>query len=208
MSLARNEQVEFHLGWHVVRNLDSAASDGVQDRDTIEKQFFAESNFRSLSATSLGIAHLRQRLSIVLFGQIKAELPQLIEDIENGISSCHLGLEKLGPARLTLDDQKDFLVDLSDDFQKLCEAAIKGDYEHEFFANRSLYDRRLSARIANMGTDFEEKIRTEGKQWKIVEKVSRNRLYRTRAQAIGEVHKLLRNSRGREVGTPFHFGYH
>jgi hypothetical protein len=23
LSLARNEQVEFHLGWHVVRNFDS-----------------------------------------------------------------------------------------------------------------------------------------------------------------------------------------
>ncbi len=70
---------------------------------------------------------------MVLFSQIKAELPQLIEDIESGISSCRWGLEKLGPARITLDDQKDFLVDLSDDFQKLCEAAIKGDYEHDFF---------------------------------------------------------------------------
>jgi len=199
LSLARNEQVEFHLGWHVVRNLDSGPSDGVQDRDATEKQFFAESNFRSLSATTLGIGHLRQRLSMVLFSQIKAELPQLIEDIESGISSCRWGLEKLGPARITLDDQKDFLVDLSDDFQKICEAAIKGDYEHDFFADRSLFDRRLSAMIANMGMDFKEEIRTEGAQWKIVENASRKERCRTRAQAIKEVRKLLRMSRGREV---------
>ena len=142
---------------------------------------------------------------MVLFGQIKAELPQLIEDIESGISSCHRGLEKLGPARITLDDQKNFLVDLSDDFQKLCDAAIKGDYEHDFFADRSLFDRRLSAMIANMGMDFKEEIRTEGAQWKIVENASRKERCRTRAQAIEEVRKLLRMSRGREVWTPFHF---
>ena len=152
---------------------------------------------------TLGIENLRQRLSMVLFGQIKAELPQLIEDIELGILSCHRGLEKLGPARITLDEQKDFLVDLSDDFQKLCEAAIKGDYEHDFFADRSLIERRLSAMIANMGMDFEEEIRTEGAQWKIVESTNGKKNCRTRAQAIKEVRKLLRMSRGREVGTSY-----
>lgn len=183
----------------MVRNLDSGVSDGSQDRDAIEKQFFTESNFRSLSATTLGIENLRQRLSMVLFGQIKAELPQLIVDIEFGISSCELALEKLGPARMTLDDQRRFLIDLSDDFQKLCDAAIKGDFEHAFFTDRSKFDRRLSAMIANMGMEFEEKMRTEGMKWKIVEKVNRSRRCRTRDQAIGEVQKLLKISRGREV---------
>lgn len=202
LSLARNEQVEFDLGWHVVRNLDSGVSDGTQNRDTVETQFFAESNFRSLSATTLGIGHLRQRLSMVLFGQIKAELPQLIGDIESGISSCHQGLEKLGPARITFEDQKAFLVDLSDDFQKLCEAAIKGDYEHDFFADRSLSNRRLSAMIANMGMDFAEDMRTKGAQWKIVEQANSRYRCRTRKQAIEDVRQLLRTSRGREVGIP------
>ncbi len=162
MSLARNEQVEFHLSWHVVRNSNTEASSEAQDRDAIEKQFFVESNFRFLSATNLGIEHLRQRLSMILFDQIKVELSQLIEDIKSDISSCHRKLKKLVSARITLDDQKNFLVDLSDDFQKLCDAAIKDDYEHDFFADRSLFDRRLSAMIVNLKRDFEEKIRTKG----------------------------------------------
>jgi len=141
--------------------LNTETSSEAQDRDAIEKQFFAESNFRFLSTTNLGIEHLRQRLSMILFGQIKAELSQLIEDIESDISSCHRELKKLDSARITLDDQKNFLVDLSDDFQKLCDAAIKGDYEHDFFADRSLFDRRLSAMIVNLKRDFEEKIRTK-----------------------------------------------
>ena len=197
LSLARNEQVEFHLGWHVVRNLDTSEED--QDRDAVETEFFTESTFRSLSVTNLGIAHLRQRLSLVLFGQIKAELPQLIADIEDGIANCCRGLESLGPARLTLDDQKNFLVDISDDFQTICEAAIMGQYEHHFFKDRFLDDRRLSAVIANRGMEFAEEIRTEGAQWKIVEKASKRRSHRTRAEAVEEVRKLLRKSRGREV---------
>lgn len=202
LSLARNEQVDFDLGWHVVRNLDSGVSDGTQDRDAIEKQFFVESNFRSLSATTLGIENLRHRLSMVLFDQIKAELPRLIKDIESGISSCSHELDKLGPARVTFDDQKNFLIDLSDEFQKLCDAAVKGDYEHEFFEDRSLADRRLSATIANLGIDFEEDVRTEGAQWKIVEGEVPDKRSRTRAQAIKDVRKLLRISRGREVRVP------
>ena len=178
-------------------------SDDVQNRDAIEKQFFAESNFRSLSVMTLDIENLRQRLSMILFDQIKTELPQLIEDIELGILSCHRGLEKLEPARTILDEQKDFLVDLSDDFQKLCEAAIKDDYEHDFFADRSLIERRLSAMIGNMKMDFEKEIRTEEAQWKIVESTNGKKNCRTRAQAVKKVRKLLRMSRGREVGTSY-----
>jgi hypothetical protein len=177
--------------------------DPAHERDTIEKEFFAESNFRSLPAPNLGIEHLRHRLSMVLFGQIRAELPQLIEDIETGISSCRRELEKLEPARITLDDQKDFYVDLSDEFQKLCKAAVKGDYDDDFFADSSLPSRRLSAMIANMGMGFANNVGIEGAQWKIVRGGSSKRHYRTHAQAIEEVRKLLRKSRGREVGTPF-----
>ncbi len=136
---------------------------------------------------------------MILFDQIKVELSQLIEDIESDISSCHWELKKLDSARITLDDQKNFLVDLSDDFQKLCDAAIKGDYEHDFFADQSLFDRRLSAMIVNLKRDFEEKIRTKETRWKIVQSASRKKDCRTRGQAIEEVRKLLRMSREREV---------
>lgn len=29
LSLARNEQIKFHLDWHVIRNLNSGINDGV-----------------------------------------------------------------------------------------------------------------------------------------------------------------------------------
>jgi hypothetical protein len=196
LSLARNEQVEFSLGWHVVRNLDSGDKD--QDRDAVETQFLTSSNFRSISTTNLGIGPLRQRLSVVLFEQIKAELPRLIEDIQMGISSCRRSLNKLGPARTTLDEQKRFLVDLSGNFYSLCDAAFKGDYENDFFADQSLFHRRVAAMISNRGEEFEEEIRKEGARWKIVEvPLTKNQL--TRVDAVERVCELLAVSRGREV---------
>jgi hypothetical protein len=139
--------------------------------------------------------------SLVPFGQIKAELPQLIKDIEICISSCCRGLENLGPARVTLNDQKGFLVDISDDFQTICKAAIKGDYKHRFFVGQYLHDRRLSSIIANWGMDFAGEIRTEGAKLKIVKSARSQKRYCTRAGAVEEVRKLLRKSRGCEVRT-------
>ncbi|TKA65559.1 hypothetical protein B0A49_06862 [Cryomyces minteri] len=203
LGLARNEQVEFDLGWHVVRNLDSRElNDPDLDRDRVEMDFFASSNFRSLAATTLGIDHLRRRLSHVLFEQIRSELPRLMEDIESGKDSCQTGLDKSGPSRTTIEEQRAFLIDLSDGFQSLCKAAIRGDFEDDFFADGSLADRRLSAMFSNKGVGFEKPIRTQGRQWKIVERVEEStsdKRCRTRTQAIAEVLELVKKSRGREL---------
>lgn len=123
----------------------------------------------------------------------------MIEDIENSILGCRNSLNQLGSARETPDDQRKFLVDLSSDFQSLCEAATKGDYEHTFFADQSLLDRRLSAMIANRGMQFEEEIRTTGAKWKVVEGGNRKKNQISRMEAVDQVRKLLRKSRGREV---------
>ncbi len=53
---------------------------------------------------------------MMLFSQIKIKLSLLIKDIKSDISSCCWELKKLESACITLNDQNDFLVDLSDDF--------------------------------------------------------------------------------------------
>lgn len=50
-----------------------------------------------------------------------------------------------------------------------------------------------------MEIDFEEDIRTEGAQWKIVKGVASDKRSLTKAQAIKDVRKLLSINRGREV---------
>lgn len=148
----------------MIRNLNFEMSNVAQNKDAVEKQFFIENNFRFLSTMTLDIENLRQRLNIMFFDQIKTELSQLISKIELGILNCRRELKKLRSALITFDEQKNFLVDFSDDFQKFCEVAIKGDYEHDFFADRSLIERRLSAMIVNMRINFEEEIRTKKAQ--------------------------------------------
>lgn len=97
VSLAQNLDVEFRLGWHVLRNMDSEAGAwSLPKRDGEEKKFFAEGIWCTLPKSILGIAPLRERLSKLLLAQIAAELPSLIDEIEVKSATCRAQLQRLG----------------------------------------------------------------------------------------------------------------
>ena len=209
LALARNEDVRFERGWHVVRNLDLGAGEGAtKDRDCEESLFFEKSNFKSLPPSSVGISSLRHRLSQVLFDQVRSELPKLIEDIRSGSAAARDGLDQLGPSRGTAEEQRAFLIRVSQEFQMLVGDAINGQYHNPFFKDHSLVQRRLCAVIANSHDDFRAILQEKGARWIISDskggkstKSSRRR-YRTREEAVDKVQELLRISRGREVTCP------
>lgn len=207
VSLARNEQVEFKLGWHVVKNQDLGKGEfDPETRDREETEYFAISSFSALPAGSRGVSRLRKRLSKVLFNQIRRQLPNLIEDIEQGSASCEAALEKLGPARATIEEQRTLLLDLSEAFQSLCRDAIKGPYDDPFFGDgltAAGKEKRLRAVVRNMQMEFANIIETEGSQWEIVEEPSSDERCRTRKEAVAQILELLKHSRGRELpGLP------
>ena len=136
LALVKDKSKGFRLGWHVVKNLDSEDfSTQTQDRDKAERDFFQTSSFNSLPPSWLGIENLRKRLSTTLFNQIKTKLPCLVMDIQKKIESCQSERSKLGSGRGTLEQQRNYLQDHGNEFQDLCKAAIKGDYDNDFFYN-------------------------------------------------------------------------
>jgi GTPase SAR1 family protein len=199
LSLARNEDVKFQLGWHVVKNIDSGAKDSKSEkRDELETAYFKSSNFKSLPSHSVGITALRARLSKILFNQIRVELPILVEDIQRQVAVNEAQLAKIGSSRATGHEQRVFLSELSQAFQIICRDAVRGDYEHAFFQDDKNCEKRLCATIMNMHFAFAEELRTDGARWKITdEAVDEN--CRTRKEAIEEACMLLKTSRGREV---------
>lgn len=201
ISLARNEEVKLSLGWHVVKNVDSAIKQNDQDqRDHQETRFFQESNFNCLPFHIVGIQFLRARLSKVLFGQIRKELPRLVEDIENQISSAKILEKRLGPSRTEVQEQRLFLVSLSESFHAICRDAVRGDYDHDFFRNDSNPERRLCANVMNLHFEFATTIRNQGAMWRVEdENVRGDERFRTREEAIKDACRLLKKSRGREV---------
>ncbi|EGX89987.1 hypothetical protein CCM_08241 [Cordyceps militaris CM01] len=72
ISLARNQDVEFRLGWHVLRNRGTEADLEVwafEQRDAAELQLLSSGAWAGLSLQNVGIKSLRGRLSKVLVGR-------------------------------------------------------------------------------------------------------------------------------------------
>src|SRR5689334_6537051 len=99
VSLARNQQVVFRHGWHVLKNMDAEKGTwSLSDRDAEEAEFLSSGAWTALPPSSLGIEKLRGRLSKVLLGQIASELPSLAEMDEKS-RSCQDQLDGLGDPR-------------------------------------------------------------------------------------------------------------
>ncbi|KFY95134.1 hypothetical protein V500_02918 [Pseudogymnoascus sp. VKM F-4518 (FW-2643)] len=184
VKLAMNERVKFRLGWHVVKNLDSAHKESLKStletRNAEEKSYFKDSNFKSLPSQNVGIESLRAQLSKILFNQIRLELPRLVDDIEQRICTTRAAKDKLGPSRSSIDDQRAFLIQLSQTFQTICQAAVRGDYDNDFFRSDELLPgqlfqsdelsvKRLCANLMNKHFEFAENLRNQGCQWIIKE---------------------------------------
>lgn len=116
-------------------------------------------------------------------------------------------LDKLGPSRVTPEEQRAFLIRISQEFQILSKDAINGQYSNSFFADRLPAKRRLCAVIANSHDNFGNSLRENGARCIISEGKGRKSVressskYRTREEAIDKIQDLLRISRGREVTT-------
>ncbi|KAK6591868.1 dynamin family protein [Botrytis cinerea] len=113
-TLARNEDVFFKLGWHVLKNRSfEEGSSSLMERNASEATYFRTSNFKSLPKDNFGIDTLRSRLSLLLFE--------------------HDQLGFLGSRRSAPTECKPYLTQLSMVYHEICKAAVKGHYEHAHF---------------------------------------------------------------------------
>lgn len=218
INLARNEDICFRLGWHVLRNRDYESRDSSKEaRDLTENNFFNQGVWRDLPRGIVGIHTLRERLSKVLLEQIKIELPSLIKDISSSLEECQARLSKMGESRVTIDQQRLFLLRISQDFQSLSRAAVDGIYGDSFFEDarsKAGYSKRLRAVVQNLNQDFAESMRVRGHFRHIIddemEPVSENgfenpyQITVSRSNFIEEeIRPLLTRSRGRELPGMF-----
>lgn len=117
VSLAKNQDVEFRLGWHVLMNMDSKKGQwSLSERNIQEWKFFGQGIWEDLPRSLVGVDSLRTRLSSLLLGQIANELPSLINEINLKISSCRSQLQRFGDPRATLDEQRSYLLHISQAF--------------------------------------------------------------------------------------------
>lgn len=211
LDLAKNEDVFFRLGWHLLKNRDYTSREcSLEERNEAEKQFFSRGIWTSLPLNSLGVGTLKPRLSTVLKDQILHELPELISDLGVGIEECRRRLTNLGEARTTISEQRLYLVRISQAFSSLVKAAVDGVYVQDFFGDAMTaegYSKRLRAKIQNLLSDFAEELRVEGHYQEIEDgsgqHKSKSSLKISRSDYIKHVQELMRNSRGRELPGTF-----
>jgi GTPase SAR1 family protein len=175
--LARNEDVHFTLGWHVLKNRAfEESSNSFMERNASEAAYFRKSIFKVLPKQDVGIDSLRDRLSKLLFHHVQQELPRLQEDLQEALTEAKTQLKILGVSRSTPQECKEYLTQLSLDFYEICKAAASGHYEGDYFTsdvdkafsvNSPASRRRLRAVIQFMNNEFSENFRKTGHKYHI-----------------------------------------
>lgn len=177
LNLAKNDDIFFSLGWHVVKNRNfTEALYSFEQRNQSEREFFSQGRWAELDPDMLGIDTLRRRLSKLLFQHIQQELPKLYEDLNSKHHQTCLKLNKLGSPRATEHQQREYLLKIAAEFNGLTKAAIDGHYEHSFFRHGNMdfkieqpikvHPRRLRATIQNSNHKFTELMHNSGHKYK------------------------------------------
>ena len=207
VDLAQNKDVNFRLGWHVLRNRDfTTRNSTMAERDAAEAKFFSSGIWKILRQSQLGVVALRTRLSNVLQNQILDQLPNVIEDVQKGLVDCRTRIDKLGAPRLALAEQRRYLVKASEAFYSLIKAAINGEYTHVFFCDSSSsvgFKKRLRAVVQKRLSDFAKEMRLNGEAKQIVEEEPVVPGSISRSNYMDEVEVLMERSRGRELPGMF-----
>ncbi|KAG8628621.1 hypothetical protein KVT40_002486 [Elsinoe batatas] len=179
IDLAQNKDVLFGLGWHMLRNRTPKEMDKSLDyRDKTETQFFSSGNYRSLERDMLGIEALRTRLSDLLYEHLTKELPELQQELENKLRETNQNLGHLGQSRSTEMEQRQYIMRVGQDFEKLTQSAIDGHYQHHFFDKRddslTVLDGdnqvRLRAAVQFANMQFAAQMRIYGSKYKLTDR--------------------------------------
>ncbi|RYO68431.1 hypothetical protein AA0116_g13 [Alternaria tenuissima] len=208
LELAQNKEVKFRLDWHVLRNRDFTTKDSTtEERDQVEASFFEKGIWRSLSASQMGIHSLKPRLSKILKDHIVAQLPEVLVQIEDGIQECTARLNTLGTPRATVQEQRRYLLQVSQSFSNLVKAAVDGQYSDTFFGDASTtegYQKHLRAVLQNTLTEFAVDMRKKGHTFTILDEGPTDLPHEiSRTDYISKVTRLLERSRGRELPGTF-----
>jgi hypothetical protein len=157
---------------------------------------------------------LRERLSKLLLDQIAGELPSLIEEIETKSTACRTQLQILGLPQASIEEQRLYLLTLSQNFQSLTKAAVDGTYNDDFFGDAKTsagYQKRIRAVVQNLNQSFAEIMAREGHYYDIIDSSDGNALQNinrkvkvlSRTHFLDRIKALMKRTRGRELPGTF-----
>ncbi|KAL1645007.1 hypothetical protein SLS58_004078 [Diplodia intermedia] len=134
-ALAKNEDIHFKLGWHMLRNRAQIESLSTFDeRDSTEKAFFEHRPiYRDMDKDTLGIGPLCKRLTRLLLAHLKREMPKLNDELKAELAKASQRLAVLGGQREAVQDMRAFLMESGTKCNGLITDALNGQYNDDFF---------------------------------------------------------------------------
>ncbi|GAM89858.1 hypothetical protein ANO11243_078980 [Dothideomycetidae sp. 11243] len=221
INLAQNMDVYFTLGWHMLRNRSpEEMSSSLAKRDEEEARFFSRGKYCELDRDMLGIQSLRQRLSILLSRHLTEELPGLQKEVDDMHKETAAQLQRLGQTRSTVKEQRHFLLELGQKFERIATSAMSGNYDDSFFsidAKKTVTDEanicRLRAAVQYANKDFSDHMHQYGAKYHIIDFTgshNHDSIRRNEAQeeisfeeAVDWVRNIIERSRGQELTGNF-----
>lgn len=231
LDLAQNRDIYFELGWHILKNRgDNQHQLALVERNVKERLFLSTRGYKALPQSMKGIDSLRERLSQLLFGHLKRELPALKEELDSIAKNVCAELQFLGRSRTTLADQRSYLADLLGSAYEIVAMGVAGDYENAFFGGVNIdmpiigeANARFRAVVQHLNIEFTNCMHQRGHKYYIrgdsstepptgqdeepEQETSNQRKLRplklTREEAIERVVQILKRSRGREIPGAF-----
>jgi GTPase SAR1 family protein len=176
LRLAKNEDIYFTLGWHILKNRSfEEAESSIQERNSSESIYFRKLIFGTLPPAHVGISSLVNRLSRLLFSHVQQALPRLQEELDEALDNIKKEVSIMGEPRATPEECRMFLTQLGLNFYEICKAAVNGHYEGEYFKSegkgssiqRLALTRRLRAAIQLTNQKFAEEVRLNGHKYYI-----------------------------------------
>lgn len=179
----QDQSHQLSLGWHVLRNrseFEDANSD--DERDRKESEFFQSGPWSTIPPKNRGIDRLRKKLSNVLLGHIKKNLPSLIEQIQSEMISRHQAIKRLGEPRSAPRELRSHLDKIASQFHTISLHAVEGNYNDDFFgglyatpddatSETTRRTKKLRALVRDMNRVFAHVLTTRGSRRTILSRV-------------------------------------
>ena len=172
--LMLNKDIFLELGWHMLRNRkDHETKLDLTERNEKENTLFAGDAFCQIPPHQMGVERLRTRLSTLLSQHLQREVPALSIELRQRTEETEKELDQLGTARSSLEERKDYLMDVYTDAGHLLDAGIQGHYSNKFFEKSDLAgpawskinSRRLRAAVQELNMRFSNIMHTDGKKY-------------------------------------------
>lgn len=125
MKVISNEKIRFELGWHALANkIDDDDNASEEQISEAEKKLFASPRFSKLKQGVTGIDALVSRIVTIAGRKRAAQLPAVQRDVETKLQEAKDDLTELGDPRSDVQEQQDFLMKLSKDFEEMIEIEV------------------------------------------------------------------------------------